>query len=254
VPVDGFQHARLTGETAAVFLSHDHLDDLPPARHEFAQRLGLAVGHAPRGRADGFGEVGDCEGVETIGLGELAGRAGEVADLTRIDHRQGQMRGGERACDHALVSARRLECDQHRTKRRRSTRCSRPSSSRMTAKISPLGRRQMSSRSFDTSIPMNTSVVPSLHMRARDAAPAGGAVLANGLLNPRSARAPIRRRNVKLSNAARRIEDTRSVGAYSLSAMLARIRSISACSSAVSGASVSWMASFFKSPVNLKGT
>jgi hypothetical protein len=100
-------------------------------------------------------------------------------------------------------------------------------------------------------------------MRARDAAPATvrdfwmdgwGAMLANGLLNPRSARAPIRRRNVKLSNAARRIEDTRSVGAYSLSAMLARIRSISACSSAVSGASVSWMASFFKSPVNLKGT
>lgn len=42
--------------------------------------------------------------------------------------------------------------------------------------------------------------------------------------------------------------------AYSLRAMLARIRSISACSSAVSGASVSWMASFFKSPVNLNGT
>jgi aryl-alcohol dehydrogenase-like predicted oxidoreductase len=31
---------------------------LPP-RHEFAQRLGLAVGHAPRGRMDGLGEVGD---------------------------------------------------------------------------------------------------------------------------------------------------------------------------------------------------
>jgi hypothetical protein len=41
---------------------------------------------------------------------------------------------------------------------------------------------------------------------------------------------------------------------YSLRAMFARIRSISACSSAVSVASVSWMASFFKSPVNLKGT
>jgi aryl-alcohol dehydrogenase-like predicted oxidoreductase len=32
---------------------------LPPTRHEFAQRLGLAVGHAPRGRMDGLGEVGD---------------------------------------------------------------------------------------------------------------------------------------------------------------------------------------------------
>jgi hypothetical protein len=61
--------------------------------------------------------------------------------------------------------------------------------------------------------------LPSLHMRARDAAPATvrdvrmdgwGSILANGLLNPRSARAPIRRRAVKLSNAARRTKDTRS--------------------------------------------
>ena len=39
----------------------------------------------------------------------------------------------------------------------RSTRRSRPWSSRVTAKVSPLGRIQMSSRSFDTSIPANTS-------------------------------------------------------------------------------------------------
>src|SRR3984957_6245264 len=41
---------------------------------------------------------------------------------------------------------------------RRSPRRSRPSPSRVTVKVSPLGRMQTSSRSFDTSIPMNTSI------------------------------------------------------------------------------------------------
>ena len=116
MPVDGLEHARLACETAAVFLRHDHLDDLPPARHQFAERQGFAVGHAPRGRADGLGEVGDRGGVEAIGLGELAGRPGEVAHLTGIDHRESrQLRGGEGACDHRLVSACRLERDQDRS-------------------------------------------------------------------------------------------------------------------------------------------
>ena len=101
----------------AVFFRDDHLDDLPTARHQFSQRLGFGVRDGPRGRAYGFGEVSDRGGVEAIGLGELAGRTGEIADLTRIDHRQRQMRRGERACDHGLVSARRLERDQRRGKR-----------------------------------------------------------------------------------------------------------------------------------------
>jgi hypothetical protein len=96
MPVDSFQHARLTSESTTVFLRHDHLDDLPPARHQFAQRLGLSVRDRPRRRANGRGEVSDRaskdarlfdglwrRGVEAVGLGELAGRTGEVADLTR---------------------------------------------------------------------------------------------------------------------------------------------------------------------------
>jgi hypothetical protein len=51
-----------------------------------------------------------------------------------------------------------MEWARSRRKRaNRSTRRSRPWSSRVTAKVSPLGRIQMSSRSFDTSIPANTS-------------------------------------------------------------------------------------------------
>ena len=38
--VDGLPDARLASETTAIFLRYDHLDDLPPARHEFDQRLG----------------------------------------------------------------------------------------------------------------------------------------------------------------------------------------------------------------------
>jgi hypothetical protein len=112
MPVDGLEHARLTGETTAVFLRHDHLDDLTPTRHQLSQRRRFGVSDGPGGRPYGFGEVGDRRGVETIGLGELAHRAGEVADLTRIDDRQRQMRSGKRARDHRLVSARRLGRDE----------------------------------------------------------------------------------------------------------------------------------------------
>src|ERR1700722_6152526 len=61
--------------------------------------------------------------------------------------------------------------------------------------------------------------LPSLHMRAGDATPATvrdvrmdgwGAMLRNGLLNPRSQRAPIRRRAVKPKPTTRPLGDTRS--------------------------------------------
>ena len=76
MPVDGLQHTRLADKATAVFLRHDHLDDLPPARHKFAQRLGFGVCDRPGGRANGLGEMGDRRGVQAIGLGEHAGRAG----------------------------------------------------------------------------------------------------------------------------------------------------------------------------------
>src|SRR5579863_9634414 len=217
--VDRLEDARLGGETATIFLRHNHLDDLPPTRHEFAERLGLAIGEAPGGGTDGFGEMGDRRGVEAIGLGELAGRTGKIADLTRIDHRQGQMLGGKGAGDHGLVSPVASSVTRAGARaRKRSTRRSRPSSSRVTTKVSPLGRTQMSSRSFDTSIPMNSSIsrpcTCGLATRPRTVRDLGiggwGAMLRNGLFDPRSARAPIRRRGANLSSAARPRGDTRS--------------------------------------------
>jgi hypothetical protein len=84
MPVDGLEHARLAGETAAVFLRHDHLDDLPPARHQFAERQGFAVGHAADGRTNGFGEVGDRASKDarlSTGYGAAASRRSVLASL-----------------------------------------------------------------------------------------------------------------------------------------------------------------------------
>ena len=149
MPVDGLEHAPLTGEATAVFLRHDHLDDLSPARDQFAKRLGFAVSDAPGGRADGFGEMGND------GASKDARLSG--------------------ACDHRLPAW-------------------------PDANVQPILRHIDSNKHIH---------LPSLHMRARDAAPATvrhvrmdgwGAKLANGLLNPRS-QAPMRRRG-----------DTRSLG------------------------------------------
>ena len=173
MPIDGLEHARLTREATAVFLRHDHLDDLSPARHQFAGRLAFAVGDAPGGRADGFGEMGDRRGVEAIGVGELAGRAGEIADLTGIDDRQRQTRGGERACDHRLVSARRLERDQSGMKSAQAldktlqafvvARDGEGVAAWADANVQPIFRHIDSHKRIH---------LPSLHMRARNAAPA----------------------------------------------------------------------------------
>jgi hypothetical protein len=103
--------------------------------------------------------MSDRRGVDRIGLGQLAGGAGEIADLARIDHRQRQAGRGHRAGHDRLVAAGGLHCDQLRRQGlHRSTSCARPSPSRATAKASPLGRRCTSSRSFATSIPTKCSM------------------------------------------------------------------------------------------------
>ena len=64
------------------------------------------VGDRPRRRPDRLGEMGDRRGIEPVGLGQLAGGAGKVADLARVDHRQRQLRRGDRARHHASRSRR----------------------------------------------------------------------------------------------------------------------------------------------------
>ena len=220
MPIDGLENAKLASQATAVLFCDDHLDDLTTARHQLSQRLGFGVRDGPGRRPYGFGEVSDRRGVEAIGLGEFAGRAGEIADLTRIDHRERQMRGGEGAGDHRLVSPSRLQRDQDRRqgeqaldKARQAFAVARDGeglSTRPDANVQPILRHIDSDKQIH---------LPSLHMRARAAAPATvrdrgrdgwGAMLRSGLLNPRSARAPIRRRAVKLRPTPRSLRDTRS--------------------------------------------
>jgi len=208
MPIDGLEHPRLARETTTIFLRHDHLDDLPSAGHEFTQRLGFVVSHRLGGRADGLGEMGDCRGVQAIGLGELAGGTREVADLPRIDHRERQMGGGEGAGRHGLIAARRLHDDQDRSQGAQAlaktlqtftvTRDGEGLPTRPDADVQPILRHIDSNEHIH---------LPSLHMRARDAAPATvrdvrmggwGARLRNGLRDPRRRRAPIRRRDINL--------------------------------------------------------
>ena len=114
-------------------------------------------------------------GVEPIGLGELAGRAREVAHLAGVDHRQRQMSSCQCARHHRFVTAGRFHDDQQGSERAQPLdQLRRNSPSRATAKAVPNGRRCTSRRSFDTSMPTNVWLhIPSLRMRARlRAAPA----------------------------------------------------------------------------------
>ena len=64
--------------------------------------------------ADDVGEAREDVGVDTVRLGELPGRLGEVAHLTRVDHDDGQRRGGEGGDREQLVAARGFQHDQRR--------------------------------------------------------------------------------------------------------------------------------------------
>ena len=108
--VDASCRAAACEAFAAVSFGGHHLDDLAPSGNQLAERAGLVVGQRPGLRVDRLGEVGDRLGVEGVGLGELAGRAGEVADLARVDHRQRQPGGAQRRGHRRLVAAGRLEC------------------------------------------------------------------------------------------------------------------------------------------------
>ena len=52
---------------------------------EFAQRGGLRIGHGAGRWAHRLRKKGEDAGIERVGLGQLPGRPGEVADLARID-------------------------------------------------------------------------------------------------------------------------------------------------------------------------
>ena len=69
------------------------------------ERLGLGIRHWAGRGADGFGKEGDDPRVEPFGLGQLAGRPGEVADLPGIDDGHGQPGAGQGGGDRDLIAA-----------------------------------------------------------------------------------------------------------------------------------------------------
>jgi len=90
---------------------------LTTARRQFTQGLCSCRGHGSGRRPDCLGEIGERGGIEPIGLGKLAGGARKIADLARGDHRQRQLRGGQRAGNNALLSAGRRHDNQGRGQR-----------------------------------------------------------------------------------------------------------------------------------------
>ena len=70
-------------------------------------------------RADALGKEGDHFGVDGVGLGELAERAGEVSDLARIDDGERQAGAGESGGDRGLEAASGFQHDQRHVERRK---------------------------------------------------------------------------------------------------------------------------------------
>lgn len=88
-----------------------------PAAEQFLQLPQAGLRQRARRRPHGLGEMRDHRGVDRVGLGQLADRFGELADLARVDdrHREAGLRQGHR--DQAFVAAAGLHDDQNRRQR-----------------------------------------------------------------------------------------------------------------------------------------
>src|SRR5215208_4594217 len=105
---DGFGGAR----SEAVFLGGHHPNDLPPTGEDLLKLPGFLVGDGSRGGTDGLGEVSKDESIQSVGLGELARGLGEISGQARIDHKEGNLRGGQGRCDGALEASTGLQNHQ----------------------------------------------------------------------------------------------------------------------------------------------
>ena len=171
--VDGLDDAALGRRAAAIALGNHHLDDLAAARHQFAKRLRLGLVDRPGRWPHGFGKMSACRGVEPVGLGQLAGGTGDLVDLAGIDHRQRQVRGGDRAGHDRLIAARRFHHDPLRDQRLQSR--DEPGHAFAVARDGEglAARPQMHVEPILRHVDPNKMLhVPSLRMRARLAAPA----------------------------------------------------------------------------------
>jgi hypothetical protein len=102
------------GGLAPVALGGEHLERLPPARHQRPQAAGGLARQGPHRRPDRLGEAGDRLGVEPVGLGQPPHRAGEGAHLARVDDRDRQAGRGQGRREADLQAAGGLEHDERR--------------------------------------------------------------------------------------------------------------------------------------------
>ena len=89
---------------AALQLGRPHLDHLPAASDERFQFTGLSRDQRLSYDAAHLTEVGDHSGVDAVCLRELALRAGEVTNLTGVDHGNRNTDGAERDGQGYLIA------------------------------------------------------------------------------------------------------------------------------------------------------
>ena len=66
-------------------LSHYDGYDLVSAHNQRAQDLGLGVPQRAHHWTNRIGEVGQCDRIQRVGLGQSSSGSGEVSNLSRID-------------------------------------------------------------------------------------------------------------------------------------------------------------------------
>ena len=99
----GFDDAL--GVFEPILLSDHHIDQLTPSRHQGAKRLASWDRWRQRPRLHDGAKQSDRLGVDCIGLGEFAPRPCQVAHLTGIDYRNGNLGALKRADQSDAVSA-----------------------------------------------------------------------------------------------------------------------------------------------------
>jgi hypothetical protein len=81
-------------QSAAIACGGAHLDELLATSDQLVQREGISRGQCTESWLDGLSEPRDDLGIQAVGLGQAAGRVGEVVYLARIDHHDRQPDGG----------------------------------------------------------------------------------------------------------------------------------------------------------------
>jgi hypothetical protein len=86
-------------------LGDEHLDELTPPGEDALQSDGFLLGDDAGSWFDRPGESGEDEGINLVGLGELANRFDEVSGPARVNDGHGDRAGGEHRGGEVLVSA-----------------------------------------------------------------------------------------------------------------------------------------------------